>query len=364
MFEITLFKIKSEDDRIKTAEKQIDKLTDVLRKTSDDDVKINLLHHIGKIYAKINNSQKALEYFNQVITINPKADYCILQITRIYDQRKDYVASKSNLALIFEDESILKNISVSLLLAFYDILSVSKYEDIRVKYIDAQINDFVINIVQSLDSNFDQPYQTINKFSDMLSYRYLEEFEFIVDNLPEPSNIDANNELRYNYANILSIYYKHLKDKYNKSDKEEKMNSIKKSVVEYFESVSLTDFQKRNVGKFWLNTENYQEALNVVKDLDYSDGEFNNQTLCKIYKGLKDFDNAKVAIDTAINLGTKKKTPAKFMAAFYHDKSEVEFYQTLPNCLISLETAIKTSVDDNLKKQWQAKLVNWQAQFN
>ncbi|RFZ82364.1 hypothetical protein DYU05_17305 [Mucilaginibacter terrenus] len=367
MFEIVLFQIKSDTDRVQIAEKQISKLADILQKTIDSEIKINLLHHIGKIYAKVNNPKMALQYFDQVIAINPKADYCILQITRIYDQKRDYDASKNNLKLIFEDEEILKNISVSLLLSFYDILSVSKYEHLRKQYIDTNINNFVIKLVQSLDAKFDQPYQTINKYSDILSYSFPEEFEFIMESLPEPSNIDANNELKYNYANTLSVYYKHLKDRYSKADKEEKMNSIKKSLLEYFEfieTISLNDFQKRNVGKFWLNMEDYLKALNVVKDLDYSDGEFNNQTLCKIYKGLKDYDKANIAIDTAIALGIKKRTASKFMAAFYHDKSEVEYYQNSVDCLRTLETAIDTSIDNHLKEQWRLKLDLWAAKFN
>ncbi|MBE9599926.1 hypothetical protein [Pedobacter sp. MC2016-24] len=362
-YELELYLITDSVEREKTALVQINDLKQILMNIEDTQSKIALQHHIGKIYSKINQDDLALDFFDKVLKSDPSADYAILQITKIHAKAKNIAEVKKNIRFIFDSDEIRRNGSITVLLAFYSFISDSRYSELKKEHIDDRIEDFVIEVKRCLDDKFDQPYELISKLSSSLCYAFPSQFKDLVDSLPEPSNVDTNDKLRFNYAKILSEYFKLLSTNYHEIDRIDKLTETKQKGISYFKSLDLTPFSRREAAKFYLLIGDFQGALSLSKDFDFND-PFQYQTLCKIQRGLTNYDKALIAIDEAIKMGENNKLQDFFLAAFYNDKAETENSLQITNCLDSLARSIELQTNLKEKQLWKIKLESWKNNYH
>jgi hypothetical protein len=359
--EIYLFTIDKKSNRQKyenKANEQIENLTLILQNSKNANLQIILIHHIGKLFLKINNLDKALEYFNKVLELEPNADYALLQIARIYFQKKDIKLATEKIEMILGNEKILENISVNVLLSFYELISNSQFEELSKKYIFDRIEAFFNKLFMSIDTKFDQPYRLLKKLAKSLSYLQPEYFKEIVQNIPLPSNIGTNRELQISYAEILSAYYRFLKYKEPKNNIElTKAYNLSES---YLKSANLnTDFERNHLLNLYIDAGELENAIKFADLYDDKDEPFYNQKLCKIHREKGNLDMALVYIDSAINAGYKNKLKNYFIAAFLNDKAEVLNKQQSKDAIIILEEAIKFHNTPKTIDEWNKKLDKW-----
>ncbi|SOD12266.1 hypothetical protein [Pedobacter xixiisoli] len=361
-FELELYLISETESRKITALSQIDALKTILSSVKEHNSQLALLHHIGKIYSKINENNLALDFFEKVLKIDPYADYTILQVTKIYSKARKTNEVKERLNFIFTNEEIRRKGSLTVLLAFYSLISDSNHNELRKEYIFNRIDDFIIEVKRCLDDKFDQPYEVLSKLSSSLCYEFPIQFGDLVESLPEPTNIDTNDKLRFNYAKILSEYYKFLYSNYTDDDKDIKLEKTKQKAINYFNQIVLDSFSRREAAKFFLLIEDFAGALALAKDFDFNDA-FQYQTLCKIQRGLNNYDDSLTAIDKAIDMGKSKNLQSFFVAAFYNDKAETEYLLKSSDCIASLQQGIDLRANDQEKERWMKKNEAWKLEF-
>ncbi len=355
--EIELFQIDKKDKTYKEKSKKIiNYLISVLENTQENNIKIVLYHHIGKFYLKIKDDENAISYFNKVIEIDTNADYSRLQLARLYVNKKDVKKAELEIEYVFSKEIDFKTQSLSILLSFYELLARNEFYNIRKKYVDEKIDLFVKVILNSLDSNFEQPYKVVEKLASHLSYMQKDAYNEICEILPFPSNIDNNRSLRNAYAKIMLIQYKMFK--YSEGETIEKMDFVLSISEKYFKTVDfINDFERKQLLDLYVASEQYDKALDFTEEFEDKEDSYYLQNLCKILRGKNKLDEALRYIDKALVNGTRLKD--FFIAAFLNDKAEIYYLKKDKCCLEFLQEAIEKQNTQKTRELWTDKKEKW-----
>jgi tetratricopeptide (TPR) repeat protein len=359
--EINLFKIdkKKEKEKYKEeTEKAIETLAEFIKTAKDDTHKATILHHIGKFYFKIGEDSSASQKFEEVLTLKPNDPFALLQIARIASKARKIDKVKEITETIFG----LSACPISVLLSFYELITFNNYNDLKSTFIDQKIDSFVVNIVDALDSRYDQPYSILGKISGHLSYNFPEYFETIVDNLPTPANVDFNDNLRFSFALTLVSFYKYLKYNGSKETNKMKMDKVLALAKVNFELSKLdSDYKKSQFVDLLIEAEEFDLAEQQADNFD-DVNEFNLQKLSKIYRGQGKFTEAIEAANEAIDFN--KEQQSAYLSAFLNDRAEAENGGGMKLCLDTLNEAIEKQTNDKTKKQWTNKLNDWIIKYN
>lgn len=234
--------------------------------------------------------------------------------------------------------------------------------NLKAKYIDNQIDSFVVKIIDAIDSRYDQPYNILGKMSGHLSYNFPEYFESIIDNLPIPANIDFNDNLRFNFALTLLGVYKYLK--YNGGNevnglKMAKVYTLAKANFELSDLIS--DYRKSQYVELLIEAEEFDLAEIQANNFE-DENEFNFQKWSKIYRGQRKFADAIDAANKAINFN--KVQQDKYLSAFLNDRAEAENECGMNICLNTLSEAINKQTNVKTKAQWITKLNDWTKKYS
>lgn len=352
---------KKESDRYKKeAEIEIEKLNSYLPSATNQDHKTTLLHHIGKLYLKTQQPDLALAKFEEVLAIKTNDPFALLQIARIASTKKDLEKVIDIAATIFSHADC----PLSILLSFYELISYSNYTDLRKNYVDNRIDAFITQMIEAIDSRYDQPYNILSKLSSHLSYVFPDHFEVLIQNLPVPSNIEFNESLRFNYATTMLAYFKFLKYRYNESDNAAKKNKTLSLASAYYIQANLnSDFKRGQYVDLLIEAEEFVEAKKQALEFE-ENNSFNSQKWSKIYRGLSQYQEAIGAAEKAIQLHHDSKNKNNFhLAAFLNDKAEAENADNRSTALATLQQGIALQTNDKTKREWNSKLESWSKKY-
>ncbi|NOS94348.1 MAG: hypothetical protein HOP30_20735 [Cyclobacteriaceae bacterium] len=361
--EIKIFRIDKRNQHDKYKEetlKAITTLSEFLITAKTDIHKATILHHIGKFYFKIEESSSASEKFEEVLKLKPNDPFALLQIARIANKEKDKAKAKKIVDLVLG----LADCPLSITLSFYEFIAYNDrdYGDLKIKYIDRQIDSFVRKIIDALDSRYDQPYKILGKISGHLAYNFPEYFEIIVDNLPTPANIDFNDSLRFNFAITLLSFYKYHKYNGDKVNSRAKMDKVLALAKVNFDSSNLdSDYKKSQYVDLLIEAEEFDLAKNQFENFE-EDNEFNLQKLSKIYRGQGKYVEAIKAANDAISFNINQQD--KYLAAFLNDRAEAENANSMHVCLSTLDEAINKQPNSKTKQEWLQKLSQWKKKYS
>jgi len=354
---------KSDNEKyIEICKEKINLLEKLSSNCSIENIDLYLNHHLGKIYSRIKEYTKALELFEKVISKDSNADYAQLQIARIlsWDKEND---NSDKLKEIFDKTLTQSNIwekqSLSVLLAIYDILSKNNMSKYRKEYIDDNIDDFVNRLFYSLTFGFEQPFQLLSSLSYHLSYNQKDIYFDICENLPLPSTIETNDNIKFAFATIQVAYYKNVKYS-NVNGKNEKMKKAFDYAKTYYKSIDLKDYQRGKFVDLYIENENFTEALNELDKYEQKNDAFYLQKLSKAYRGLRQYDESLESIEEAIKfLGTNGNK--NYLSAFLNDKAEtLKLKDETAKAIEILNQAIDIQSNINTKKSWNKKITDWQ----
>ena len=348
------------------AKNMIENLCGELAKTTDENIKFEMLHHIGKLYVKLRNGEKAKPYFEQALTIHPKAYATMLQLAKIahYSKPSDTSKVKGYVSDILDDNLNGNSVPLTIVLACYsDFLSKKPYSDLSKKYIEGNFDNFSKVIMTALLNFNNQAVPTLGSFAFSFAYNNPEfmrrTFELLQDQLAASSDkayIQA-------CANLKAVEYKLENDKNS-----DKAKAIFKSAVHYFGLLNLKekgeggnkDYMRKRYQELLMDAGVWDKALEFAAYFDDKDSEFYYQNLAKIYQNLQDYPHAKENIDKAIFKVSDTDYKSSFLwnkACILHDMGDKE-------CVLILKEAIGMRKEDKAKEEWKEMLVEWNNDFN
>ncbi len=237
--ELTLMEINRKTDKQNyetVAYQSIERLSQLSLHQSDHAMDHLVQHHIGKVLFWIGKTLEAKQIFKKLLASDPNADHSRLQLARILLKEKDTNAAIEHLDIALTNRSSTSSLAVTL--ALYETLGNQSLSDLRKKYIDNKILQFMSLFGQTLDLSFDYPIKVLSKLANHLSFNHPQEFSYLCTNLPTPDNANNNASLMESFANIQFAYYKCLKYGIFEN-KETKMSSAQNLSERYYIEMGL-----------------------------------------------------------------------------------------------------------------------------
>lgn len=359
--EIELYQLAKKSDEYKLECKRIiDDLSPLLDITELKTKRIVLLHHLGKFHMKNKDSINAEKNFKEVINLDGEANYCRLQLARLYANQKEIDKCEQEINTVLGQKIDLSQQSLAILLSFYELLSNSDLGDLRKKYIDNDLDNFISLILSSIDSSFEQTYKVIEGLSGHLSYMLKDTYTEICDILPFPSNINNNRSLRLVFAKIKLKQYSLLK--YSDDPDEDKMSTVLNTALKYFETIDFNnDKERAQLLDLYIASNQFKKAYSFSQEYEKKQGPFYLQKVCKIERGRNNLEKSLGSIEKAITESDGLKPFYK--AAFLNDKSETLFKMKNKDCITVLNEAIALQNTQKTIDTWNNKLEIWKEEL-
>lgn len=336
-----------------------------LKKTTDENIKFELLHHIGKLYVKLREGENAKPYFENALMICPKAYATMLQLAKIAHNSKpsDISKAKEYVSTILDDNIKGHDVPLTIVLACYSVfLSKKAYSDLEDKYIESNFENFSNVIMNSLLNFNNQAVPTLGSFAYSFAYikpEFMRRTFELLQKLPAAS---SDNVYIRACANLKAVEYKLEIDK-----KSDKAKTIFKEAEYYFELLNLEekeegrskDYMRKRYQELLMDAEEWKQALEFSANFDDKDSEFYYQNVAKIYQNLQDYPLAIENIDKAI----AKVSDTDYKSSFLWNKACILYDMGDKESLKILQEAIDMRKEDKAKDEWKEMLNKWTMNF-
>lgn len=336
-----------------------------LKKTTDENIKFELLHHIGKLYVKLREGENAKLYFEKALRICPKAYATMLQLAKIAHNSKpsDISKAKEYVSTILDDNIKGHDVPLTIVLACYSVfLSKKAYSDLEDKYIESNFENFSNVIMNSLLNFNNQAVPTLGSFAYSFAYikpEFMRRTFELLQKLPAAS---SDNVYIRACANLKAVEYKLEIDK-----KSDKAKTIFKEAEYYFELLNLKekeegrskDYMRKRYQELLMDAEEWKQALEFSANFDDKDSEFYYQNVAKIYQNLQDYPLAIENIDKAI----AKVSDTDYKSSFLWNKACILYDMGDKKSLKILQEAIDMRKEDKAKDEWKEMLNKWTMNF-
>ena len=336
-----------------------------LKKTTDENIKFELLHHIGKLYVKLREGENAKPYFENALMICPKAYATMLQLAKIAHNSKpsDISKAKEYVSTILDDNIKGHDVPLTIVLACYSVfLSKKAYSDLEDKYIESNFENFSNVIMNSLLNFNNQAVPTLGSFAYSFAYikpEFMRRTFELLQKLPAAS---SDNVYIRACANLKAVEYKLEIDK-----KSDKAKTIFKEAEYYFELLNLKekeegrskDYMRKRYQELLMDAEEWKQALEFSANFDDKDSEFYYQNVAKIYQNLQDYPLAIENIDKAI----AKVSDPDYKSSFLWNKACILYDMGDKESLKILQEAIDMRKEDKAKDEWKEMLNKWTINF-
>lgn len=336
-----------------------------LKKTTDENIKFELLHHIGKLYVKLREGENAKPYFENALMICPKAYATMLQLAKIAHNSKpsDISKAKEYVSIILDDNIKGHDVPLTIVLACYSVfLSKKAYSDLEDKYIESNFENFSNVIMNSLLNFNNQAVPTLGSFAYSFAYikpEFMRRTFELLQKLPAAS---SDNVYIRACANLKAVEYKLEIEK-----KSDKAKTIFKEAEYYFELLNLKekeegrskDYMRKRYQELLMDAEEWKQALEFSANFDDKDSEFYYQNVAKIYQNLQDYPLAIENIDKAI----AKVSDTDYKSSFLWNKACILYDMGDKESLKILQEAIDMRKEDKAKDEWKEMLNKWTMNF-
>lgn len=336
-----------------------------LKKTTDENIKFELLHHIGKLYVKLREGENAKPYFEKALMIRPKAYATMLQLAKIAHNSKpsDISKAKEYVSTILDYNIKGHGVPLTIVLACYSVfLSKKAYSDLEEKYIESNFENFSNVIMTSLLNFNNQAVPTLGSFAYSFAYinpEFMRRTFELLQKLPAAS---SDNVYIQACANLKAVEYKLEIDK-----KSDKAKTIFKEAEYYFELLNLKekeegrskDYMRKRYQELLMDAEEWKQALEFSANFDDKDSEFYYQNVAKIYQNLQDYPQAIGNIDKAI----AKVSDTDYKSSFLWNKACILYDMGDKESLKILQEAIDMRKEDKAKDEWKEMLNKWIVNF-
>lgn len=336
-----------------------------LKKTTDENIKFELLHHIGKLYVKLREGENAKPYFEKALMIRPKAYATMLQLAKIAHNSKpsDISKAKEYVSTILDDNIKGYGVPLTIVLACYSVfLSKKAYSDLEDKYIESNFENFSNVIMNSLLNFNNQAVPTLGSFAYSFAYikpEFMRRTFELLQKLPAAS---SDNVYIQACANLKAVEYKLEIDK-----KSDKAKTIFKEAEYYFELLNLKekeegrskDYMRKRYQELLMDAEEWKQAVEFSANFDDKDSVFYYQNVAKIYQNLQDYPLAIGNIDKAI----AKVSDTDYKSSFLWNKACILYDMGDKESLKILQEAIDMRKEDKAKDEWKEMLNKWTVNF-
>lgn len=324
--------------------RRIDFLEDYLKNVKDIESKLNLQHHLGKLYSRINQNGDAIRFFEIVLKDNHKAYSSIYQIAQIYHFSKDYSKAAKYYEQILSAD--LTEVPLSVALACYTRIAKKEYQILAQKYVLTENSLFLAIVERMLCIDANQAIESVSSWCYVLEYRMPHLLKKIL--MLIPLALPQSNHYDY-MAYINAIRYRLI----SKDDPNAVM--VFKVAESNFKNIKeVSDYHRKRWFELYLDAKELDKAEHMMPQFEKQDDAFVLQDFAKYYALREDYPNAYNCINKAI----ESMNDNDYKSSFLWNKASFMFLQKNPECFAVLEEAIRLRAD-NIPEEWLAAREQW-----
>jgi len=361
------YSIKNEEEREAYFEKCIDEYRDALTIISDDQIKIELLHHLGKTLRRSGQYEQSLNSFLELLNIEPNMYATYLQIAHIGSQYnvddkfkirgEEYL--EKLLHSIFQDYS-----KVPLRVSLGSIARIRSYRKLSDRInsdVDKVKKLSEIIVISSLEG-FGQFFEAFVAFTSVFGYYHgaicLNLLEIIPELLTtQPKNVDQRNWLNANEG-LTNLAISALRE--NKDELSQKI--LNTSILfsdKFFEKEKLSSYEGRSLAKTYIAADSSEKALLAIDKVPVN--KIDHWLLYQKTKALLKADDPN-CYQTALSTFqlAEKDTNGKKRISIYHDLISqcAENIGNINEAITQIKYAIEHCNDEKYKQELQIRLHN------
>lgn len=359
------YSIEDKETRESYYKNCINEYKNIVNTISNNDIKIEILHHLGKTFRRSGSQQEALDSFLELLSIEPNMHATYLQIAHLGSQYgvekkfkevgEEYL-EKLIISITHDYTSVPLRVSLG---AFARLRSYKKLSS-RISSNGDQVKKLGNIIVISSFEGFGQFFEAFVSFTSVFGYHHSLECQNLIAEIPEllTTKPEVVNETNWINAceGLTNIALSALRE--DKHDLSEKIASSSIFFADkIFENTNLNSYQGRALAKAYSTANMYQKALLAI---DKVPTELHDHWL--IYQKSKaqlknnDPDSYKSAM-SAFELA-KKDTYGKERLSIYHDLLSqcAELYGTKEEAIAQAKFALEKCSDDKYQVDLENRL--------
>ncbi|TDL70015.1 AAA family ATPase [Paenibacillus amylolyticus] len=310
------------------------------------DIKMEVIHHLGKCEVFSKNDGKALLHFNNVIKSIPDAYHSKLQMVRLL-RRNNVDLAKRFLEEIFEAfQQDPRLININTVLSAFNELKEKEFSELAEKYLYAT-ELFEQSILISSFHNFDHPFNVLTRIGKEIGYRDPRRLVKILEKIPIPSEQTEEPHLLFYAGQLykeLGRCYKHI------PDQEDNMWAAFQQSRAYFQLFTTTNqYELTKIAELYILMNQQEEALNQLKKVEIMErGCFWYYDFAKIQYEFKQYRESIISLEKALSMVSEKEERYRSTFLFLKGKSSREMGESTES-KIFFEEALKFCNNDKFK---------------
>ncbi|WP_017498540.1 hypothetical protein [Flavobacterium sp. WG21] len=267
------YSLTDENEKNEYFKKCIEEYKNALKKVSNNEIKVEILHHLGKTLRRSGEFDESLKTFQQLLSLEPNMHATYLQIAHIGSQKGVAESFKKTGSEYLEKlfSCIFNNYStVPLRVSLGSLARLRSYKkisnSINLNQDDVQkLSDIIV--ISSLEG-FGQFFEAFVSFTSIFNYNHSSICINLAETIPEllttsPQNVDSKNWLNASEG-LTNIAISALRD--NKEKLSKKISNISLAFADkIYEMEELTSFEGRSLAKTYLTANLPQKALLAIE---------------------------------------------------------------------------------------------------
>ena len=325
--------------RIRTLEHYYKNVTDKI-------AKLDLKHHIGKLYSRIGRKDDALAQFRDVIKQSSvKAYSTIYQIGQLYHSQGEYESAIPYYEQVLSADE--NSVPMSVMLACYGRIAKKEYGALAQKWVLDRLDVFCKVIIRMLNIDANLAIQTVGKWAYQLEYRNPTILEEFLSYIPIIPSVHSDHQT---IAFLNAIRYRLLDDKTSR----EAQTILSVAESEFFRIPKIGDYQRKRLFELYLDAGLLDKARDLMKQFVDQNNVFNLQIFAKYFAKVGDWPAAIEKINIAIESTDDPDYKSSFIwnkACFLHEMGNLSCISTLNNAFAIRET--------DIPEEWENAKVIW-----
>jgi tetratricopeptide (TPR) repeat protein len=352
----------------------VEKYNEALINVRSEEIKAELLHHVGKALRRLGQLNDALDVFEKLLEIRPGWHATHGQIAHIGTQwtADKFAKNKGEKSLrIIIDQMLSDNSSVPLRVSLAAITKIRSYYSIKQELNGnhESVRKLVDIIAMSALEGLDQFYEGYVSFTSCFGYEHSELSLSITETIPEiavtsPKSIDnkqwisACEALTNNAIEAIRV---------DKVDLAKRLCSASLNFAnEFKDSDKLRSFDARCIGKAYSTAQQPALAVEAIKKVDDNDMDhWILYELTKAYQQLENYPLALLSAKECFNQAVKNKAGLQ-RVSIYHEllSSSYENCKNDVKAKHHLQRAIKKCSNDKYKATLKLRLTDFMSRYS
>ena len=337
-----------------------------LETTTEIDIKIEFLHHLGKSYRRTGSEDDSLKCFQNLLEIDPKLHAAYLQIAHLGSQKDSqknhHKVGEQNLEKLV-DFICNDFLNVPLRVSLAAIARLRSYKEL-VKKINSEeriVQSLADVIVMSSMEGFGQFFEAFVSFTSLFGYNHSSVCITLLEKLPELLTISPDDIDKYQWLNTCEAF-----TNISIAASREAKNSLSQKTadlstdfaVKISSTTKLNSYSARALAKSFVNNKKPDKALEVINKVP--DDRHDHWLIYQKTKALIENNCPKDALDSAksaLDLAKRDKHVKSRLAIYYDQLSKCyELNGLLDEAINELKTAIDLCSNDKYSNELKERL--------